>query len=578
MRKSAKIAIGIGVTAVVVLMISGFFAVHYVASNAAGGVLANEGDLACLNRDYDLAVAKLTAALQTTITGKQRANTYLNRGIAYNAKLKFDEAIRDFNAVLALDPEIADAYTNRGLARQQKGATDPALADFSKAIELDPNAFYAFYNRGLIYLAKREWDKASADLREAARCDPENADALVNLSLAYLGKNDLDHALASLDGAIAVEPTNVRAYTERSKIYATKNDWNASFRDSAEAEKLSPPSTRPAAAAAAAPRSTPARTADTNPDKNNPYFDLFHQALIANSNRDFDRAIELNNRLLMMDISRFAASNVLLNRGNAYRAKNDWDHALQDSEEAIKLSPTNAGAYVDRASILSHNGDYDGALKDLDEAVRLNPKQWEAYFNRAADFVQLGESDRALVDLEQVMKLNPKFAGAHLNRGSVYFKKGEIDRAISDYRKAIELDPHLLQAYQGEVLALLRKNRSAEAAGVLEHVARLEHAQMRDVLNSVAWTLATSSDDSMRDGKNAIITAKKACSLDDWKDWRCIDTLAAAYAEAGKFDQAVKYQEQVVQHIAPEDTNAGGAKERLALYQQHKPYRRAPQS
>ena len=80
----------------------------------------------------------------------------------------------------------------------------------------------------------------------------------------------------------------------------------------------------------------------------------------------------------------------------------------------------------------------------------------------------------------------------------------------------------------------------------------------------------------MRDGKSAIKAAQKACELSKWKDWRYIDTLAAARAEAGEFDQAISYENQALALATDQPDLVRKAKERLQLYQQHKPYREAP--
>ncbi len=92
-------------------------------------------------------------------------------------------------------------------------------------------------------------------------------------------------------------------------------------------------------------------------------------------------------------------------------------------------------------------------------------------------------------------------------------------------------------------------------------------------MNDFAWRRATSAEKKNRNGKEAIETATKACEATDWKEWGIIDTLAAAYAENGDFDQAVKFQRWILDMIEPTDQYHGKAKQRLELYEQHKPYR-----
>ncbi|HJT45834.1 MAG TPA: tetratricopeptide repeat protein [Chthoniobacterales bacterium] len=304
------------------------------------------------------------------------------------------------------------------------------------------------------------------------------------------------------------------------------------------------------------------------------YLDLTHQARNAYETGDFDRAIALYNRVLIMEISPGAASTAVMNRGIAYAAKQDWERAMRDCDEAITLNPRNADAYINRATILAHNHEYEDAIKDLNEALRMQPDQWQAYFNRAADYRDLGHVDLALADLERVIKLNPKFPGAYVDRGAIRFSQGKTNQALADYRKAVELDPRMVVAYEGEIVALLRKNQPSEAARLMNKILQIS-PDSTEALNSIGWFLATSPDTRARDGKNAIKAAEKACQLSQWKNWAYIDTLAAAFAENGEFDQAVKYQERVMQTIPSQDKDIDGAKARLALYKQHKPYRQA---
>ena len=183
--------------------------------------------------------------------------------------------------------------------------------------------------------------------------------------------------------------------------------------------------------------------------------------------------------------------------------------------------------------------DLDTSIADFTEAIRLDPEFAEAYCGRGISYRNKGEYDKAIADYTEAIRLDPKLADAYCSRGIAYEQKGEIDSAIGDYMEAIRLNP---------------KN-------AITH-------------NNLAWLLATCSEDRLRDGQRAIDNATQACELMEWEIWNSLDTLAAAYAETGKFDKAVELQQKAVE-LATKDAENYHVRKRLKLYKDGKPYRMA---
>ncbi len=144
-------------------------------------------------------------------------------------------------------------------------------------------------------------------------------------------------------------------------------------------------------------------------------------------------------------------------RGLAYRSKGDFDRAIADLSEAVRLDPKYAEGYYGRGLAYGNKDDLDRAIADYSEAIRLDPKLAAAYNNRGNAYKNKGDFDRAIADLSEAIRLAPELEAAHpetiirrlahYNRGRAYDSKGDFDHAIADFSEAIRLDPKYAEAY-----------------------------------------------------------------------------------------------------------------------------------
>jgi predicted aspartyl protease/Tfp pilus assembly protein PilF len=219
--------------------------------------------------------------------------------------------------------------------------------------------------------------------------------------------------------------------------------------------------------------------------------------------------------------------------GPVFRRPESARTAADQSHESGKDGANSAAALNSRGNAFMAKGDLDHALAEYDAALKVDPQYAPAIANRGSIEVAKGDYAQGIVDATRAIELNPKLASAFVIRGNAKRRTGDFQGAITDYAHAIEIEPKLASAY-----------------------------------NQLAWALATADQPVYRDGRRAVEAAIKACELSDWKNSTFIDTLAAAYARAGSFADAAKWERKAMEssRLASDAEVA----QRLQLYEQGK--------
>jgi tetratricopeptide (TPR) repeat protein len=177
-----------------------------------------------------------------------------------------------------------------------------------------------------------------------------------------------------------------------------------------------------------------------------------------NDKNDYDRAIADFDQAIRLDPKYAFAYD---GRGNAHYSKNDKYRAFADFDKAIQFDPRFAGAYNDRGNVYYDQQEYDRAIADYDQAIRLDPEYAFAYNGRANAYNVKNDFDRAIADYDQAIRLDPKNPFTYNGRGGAYDGKEDYVHAIADYDQAIRLDPKYAHAHYGRGMAKLKSGDTA---------------------------------------------------------------------------------------------------------------------
>ena len=228
--------------------------------------------------------------------------------------------------------------------------------------------------------------------------------------------------------------------------------------------------------------------------------------------------------------------------------------------------------------LLMRRGDLDGAAEQYEAALRMGTRA-EGALGLCSVRLQQRRVDEAATLCELGQRLSPTSPGAHRMFAGVLVRQHRLAEATEQYQTALRLAlggagfvSDLASMVNDLAGVLLAQGRVGEAVRVLEEgIARLPEAAALPV--SLSWIRATSADAAWRDGAQAVRLAERACALTANRDLDALDTLAAAYAEAGRFDDATRVARQALALVQAGSPRAGDVSARLALYEARQPYR-----
>jgi tetratricopeptide (TPR) repeat protein len=260
--------------------------------------------------------------------------------------------------------------------------------------------------------------------------------------------------------------------------------------------------------------------------------DLITNAVGAYKAGNYDQAIDDFSNLIQLNVHE-----AYFGRARAYYKKHDYDLAIADLDEVIKQGPSVSALQL-RGDAYSRKENYQMAVTDYTAAIRLRPKEAELYVGRADALFYGGAAARAFADYDQAIQLKTTNAFAYAHRGELSAAiKGDYTSGIADCAESVRLDAHCWLGY-----------------------------------NNLAALLTICPDSKIRDGRRALLNARTACELTDWKNPLTLSVLAGAYAEIRDYGDAINWQEKSMDMEMDTGTLEPSAQTKLDLYESHRPY------
>ena len=299
-----------------------------------------------------------------------------------------------------------------------------------------------------------------------------------------------------------------------------------------------------------------------------------------------------------------ADGNAVILEGEIYRQQNRLEEALTSFDIATELAPQAPQPYQNRGEIFRQQGKYEEAIAQFNEVLKLQPGVLMTLLHRADAYMANKQFNEALADIEIVVEKQPSFVAAHRLRAEIltrldrlseaidkmervsaampdqvdlktqlalyYVAATQPSKAIDAYSDILDLQPDNFSALQSRGDVFLSVGKHAEAISDFTRAIKLRPDDTT-LLNNLAWVLATSPEDGLRDGEKALEYATKACELTNYNTPHILSTLAAALAETGDFEAAVERSQQAVDLKDP--IHGEQLVKELESYQQGNPWR-----
>jgi tetratricopeptide (TPR) repeat protein len=412
------------------------------------------------------------------------------------------------------------------------------------------------YYLGHVHRALQQLEKASTFFEEARRLQPDHVPSLVWLGETYLTLGRPDDAERHLARAVEIEPSSVAAWLGGGRVALARRDYPRAIAHFDRALALDP-----TAGAVHYQLGLAYRAIGNRPKAEDHLQRRGDAAAITPS----DPLMDSLPGLLQTDAG-------YLTRGIAALERRDWPVAAENLRRAAELAPADAGIRLNLGTALFLSGNRPGARREFEAAVRLSPEMPKARYTLGLLAEAEMRDAEAIEHFSTAVRLDPDYVEAHASLGDALRRTGGVKDSLGHYAKVLSLNPTASPARFGYAMALVRLGRFREGRDWLVEAAAL-HPDQPGFTHALARLLAAAPDDSVRDGREARRLTEQL--LQSHRSAALSETMAMAAAEVGRFDEAVRWQQDAIAAAtaAAQHDSAARMQENLALYRSSRPCR-----
>jgi tetratricopeptide (TPR) repeat protein len=520
-----------------------------VMASVAGVVLA--GCLFATARQLRFWRDSETLFEHTLAATKDNPIAQSNLGTALSEAGQPQEAAEHFGEALRLNPGYAPAHYNLGVALTQTGHLQEAMEHFREALRLNPDYAKAHYNLGVALTQTGHLQEAIEHFREALRLNPDYAPAHYNLGHALLQTGQPQEAIEHFQEALRLKLDDAPAHNNLGVALVQTGQPQEAIKHYQEALRLQP------------------NLPEAQYNLGNA---LLQTGQPQEATAHFQEALRLKPDYAM-------AHN---NLGVALAQTGQPQEAIKHYQEALRLQPNLPDAHCDLGITLTEVGRLTEAITHFEQALQLEPNHPKAHNGLGLVLLQNGQADKAIAQFRTALQLQPDWTAARnnlgdalINFGCVLFQKGQMSQAIAPLQEGLQIRPDNVGAYNCLGFIFFRQGQAGAAVANFQKALVLQ-PDNADAHKYLAWILATCPDASVRNGTQAVELAQKANQFSGGGDPEITSTLAAAYAEAGRFPEAVTTAQKALQ-LVESQTNAASVindlQTQIKCYQAGLPFR-----